>query len=186
MSDQDDFWKSQQEQLQGALSEFEERASVPLVPGELESWLEEVKAAWQALWPQLQVQAQYIHAKEFAQIAEEDPELSCRVREMREEDTAIMAQSDEVADQLKYIETRLAQGTADPNLNEKKVRHDATEPKPNVTDFRDVGAMETELKDDVDQFVSLSLAVVSRIRKQEVAVRTWLVEAYTRDKGVMD
>jgi hypothetical protein len=186
MSDQDAFWKTQQEQLQGALSEFEERASVPLVPGELESWLEEVKAVWQSLWPQLQVLAQYIHAKEFSQIAEEDPELSCRVREMREEDTAIMAQSDEVADKLKSIENRLEQGTAEPNVGEKKLRPDGTEPKPNVGDFREEGAMETELKGDVDQFVAASLAVVSRIRKQEVAVRTWLVEAYTRDKGVMD
>jgi len=186
MSDQDDFWKTQQEQIEESLKEFEERVSVPLVPGELESWLDEVKTAWQSLWPQLQVQTQYIHAKEFAQIAEEDPELSCRVREMREEDTGIMAQSDEVADQIKYIETRLEGGMAEPDLDEKKLQPGTTEPKPNVGDFNDEGAMETALKQNVDQLVTASLALVSRIRKQEVAVRTWLVEAYTRDKGVMD
>jgi len=186
MSDQNDFWKSQEEQLQGSLAEFEERVSVPLVPGELDSWLDEVKTSWQALWPQLQVQTQYIHAKEFSQIAEEDPELSCRVREMREEDTALMAQSDAVADQLNYLENRLRQGMAEPDLSERKLQPGTTEAKPNVGDFYDEGAMETELKQDVDQFVTQGLALVSRIRKQEVAVRTWLVEAFTRDKGVMD
>jgi len=186
MSDQDDFWKTQQEQIQDTLAAFEQRVSMPLVPGELESWLDEVSAAWQALWPQLQVQTQYIHAKEFTQIAEEDPELSSRVREMREEDSAIMAQSDEVADQLKYIENRLEQGTTEPDLDENKLQPGTTEAKPNVSDFHDEGAMETDLKQDVDQLVTASLVLVSRIRKQEVTVRTWLVEAYTRDKGVMD
>lgn len=186
MSDQDDFWKSQQEQIEEGLANFEQRASMPLVPGELESWLDEVRTAWQALWPQLQIQTQYIHAKEFTQIAEEDPELSSRVREMREEDTAIMALSDEVADQLKWIENRLQEGTTKSEPGDNEIQPGSKEAKPTANDFREEGAMETDLKQDVDQLVTASLALVSRIRKQEVTVRTWLVEAYTRDKGVMD
>jgi len=190
---QEDFWKTQQDQLQEALADFEERVSVPLVPGELESWLEEVETAWQALWPQLQVQTQYIHAKEFTQIAEEDPELSSRVREMREEDTAIMALSDALSDQLKWLGKRLKDGITEPEFGETLTGPDNKVTGPDnkdidstASDFSNEGAMETDLKQDIDQFVDASLALLTQIRKQEVAVRTWLVEAYTRDKGVMD
>lgn len=186
MSVQADFWKTQQEQLQAELANFEQCASTPLVPGELDSWLDEVRAAWQALWPQLQVQTQYIHAKEFAQIAQEDPELSSRVREMREEDTALMALTDQLSDQLKWMEKRLEDGTAEPEFAEKVTGPDNKDIDPTSRDFQDKGAMETDLKQDLDQFVAESLSLVSRIRKQEVTVRTWLMEAYTRDKGVMD
>jgi hypothetical protein len=186
MSVQADFWKTQQEQLHAELANFEQCASTPFVPGELDSWLDEVRTAWQALWPQLQVQTQYIHAKEFAQIAHEDPELSCRVREMREEDTALMALTDQLSDQLKWMEKRLEEGTAEPEFGEKVTGPDNKDIDPTSRDFQDKGAMETDLKQDLDQFVTESLSLVSRIRKQEITVRTWLMEAYTRDKGVMD
>lgn len=186
MSVQTDFWKTQQEQLQAELAHFEQCVSMPLVPGELDSWLEEVQTAWQALWPQLQMLTQYIHAKEFTQIAEEDPELSGRVREMREEDTAMMALCDTLSDQLKWMETRFVNGTAAPDFGEKMTGPDNKDIDPTKRDFYDTGAMETDLKPDLDPFVADGLSLVSRIRKQEVTVRTWLVEAYTRDKGVMD
>ncbi len=187
MSVDQDFWKTQHEQLQGELAELEERLGSPVMPGELESWLEEVRTCWQSLWPQLQMQTQYIHAKEFAQIAEEDPELSARVREMREEDTAIMALCDQVADQLTWIEDRLEKGITESTLlNEPSPDSNSKDVDPTERDFHNEGAMEADLKQDLEQFVTAGLALVTRIRKQEITIRTWLVEAYTRDRGVMD
>ena len=109
------------------------------------------------LVPLLQEQTLYIHADEFAEIAEQDPELLARVEEMREEDRAIIEQKDRLADWLYGLQTRL--------------NHDASE---------------TDLKGDMDLFVSTALEMVVRIHKQEVTVRTWLVEAFDRDRGTMD
>ena len=151
------FWKTQEEQLKHKLSEFEERAETPLIPGELDNWLSEVGSAFEELLPQLRLQTQHIHADEFAEIAEEDPELFARIEEMRAEDQSIMSLADQAAESLESLKAR-----------------------------REQDATETDLKQDLDDFVSLSLGLVTRIRKQEVTVRTWLVEAFTRDRGEMD
>jgi hypothetical protein len=36
------------------------------------------------------------------------------------------------------------------------------------------------------EFAQTLLDLVQRLRKQEVALRTWLVEAFTRDRGAVD
>jgi hypothetical protein len=37
-----------------------------------------------------------------------------------------------------------------------------------------------------EEFAKNAIELVARIRKQEVAIRTWLMEAFTRDRGVVD
>jgi len=157
MSVQQEFWRKQQEELKLKLGEFEQAVEVPFIPGELPNWLKTTREKFERLRPQLQLQTRHIHADEFAEIAEEDPELLGRVESMREEDRGIMAECREIADRLE----KLCKG-------EEK------------------GASETDLKEDLNQFVSLSLEFVTRIRKQEVTLRTWLVEAFTRDRGTVD
>ena len=151
------FWKTHQDQLGRTLEIFEESADTPFVPGELENWLKETQEALYQLIPVLQEQTQSIHADEFAEIAEEDPGLLSRVEDMREEDRAIMEQKDKLADWLHDLQARLSHG-----------------------------ASETDLKGDLDAFVSAALELVMRTRKQEVTVRTWLVEAFDRDRGTVD
>ncbi len=76
---------------------------------------------------------------------------------MREEDRAITEQKVKLADWLNSLQARLTHG-----------------------------ASETDLKGDLDEFVSAALDLVVRIRKQEVTVRTWLLEAFDRDGGTVD
>ncbi len=151
------FWKSHQAQLHGALDRFEECAETPFVPGELESWLQATEEALYILIPLLKEQADSIHAGEFEEIAEANPGLLSRVEEMRAEDRAIREQKDKIVDWLYGLGARL--------------KH---------------GASETDLKSDLDLFVSAALELVMRIHKQEVVVRTWLVEAFDRDRGTVD
>jgi hypothetical protein len=157
MSTKQEFWKTQEEQFKQKLSTFEECAARPFVPGELEHWLKNTEEALRELSPQLQLQTQHIHAEEFAEIAEEDPELFGRVESMREEDQSLADDWERIGNSLEEIKSRLEGGES-----------------------------ETDLKEDLDDFVSLCLEFVTRVRKQEVTVRTWLVEAFTRDRGDVD
>lgn len=157
MSIEQQFWKTQQEELQRKLKNFEEAAETPFVPGELENWLDAAARAYDELVPQVRLQTEHIHAEEFAEIAEEDPELLSRVEAMRQEDQDLAALCNGIGEGLKQFQSEV-----------------------------DKGASETDLKEDLDQFVSLCLDFVTRVRKQEVTVRTWLMEAFTRDRGTVD
>ena len=157
MSIEQQFWKAQQKELQRKLEDFEECAETPFVPGELESWLTAAGKAYDELRPQFQLQTDHIHAEEFAEIAEEDPELLSRVEEMRQEDQELKTLCNDIANRLKEFQRKVEKG-----------------------------ASETDLKEDLEQFVSIGLDFVMRVRKQEVTVRTWLMEAFTRDRGTVD
>jgi hypothetical protein len=80
---------------------------------------------------------------------------------MREEDAAIIVNEAHIANWLDFLKARVSAGD-----NE--------------------GGCEAGLKEELDRFVTESLALVVRIRKQELAVRTWVVEAFTRDRGDAD
>jgi hypothetical protein len=150
-----------QDKLECQLRAFEQSAGTPFVPGELEGWIEAALSAFGELGPLFQEHVQKIHSQEFANISQEDPELLARVSEMRLEDAAIDLLQVQIADWLDSLQTRVSTGS-----NE--------------------GECETELKEELDRFVTESLALVVRIRKQELAIRTWVVEAFTRDRGDAD
>lgn len=151
------FWKEQQEHLQVKLSDFEHCVETPFVPGELEGWLNQTHQALQQLIPQIELLTQHIHKDEFTEIAEEDPGLLGRVESMRDEDRTVQ---EEMQQLVKNLEQLRAQETR--------------------------GATETDLKQDLDAFVSTALTFLNRVRSQEVAIRTWLVEAFNRDRGEVD
>ena len=145
------------QQFEEGLSALEQYLETPLVPGELEEWLQMVRNSFAQFTPILQEQIQQVHQANYDEIAEEDPELLRQVTTMQEEDEAIAAKRAEIDEWLKSLETRF-QG----------------------------GASETDLKEDLNQFVTKSLMFVIRVRKQEVTVRTWLMEAFLRDRGPVD
>jgi len=156
--------EARQEEFMGALEELEQCLEMPFVPGELRNWLSQTEAALEQLTPELQVQTEHVHREEFAAIAEEDPELLRHVEEMRDEDQVILERRNQIADRLSEFQAFVERSNSDEDEN----------------------SAETALKDDLEQFVAEALEWVIRIRKQEVAVRTWLVEAYTRDRGTVD
>ncbi|MDA0833621.1 MAG: hypothetical protein O2955_19510 [Planctomycetota bacterium] len=144
------------DELEQRLKVFEECTETPFVPGELEQWLSAEREAFRQLVPILK-QSSVVHVEEFAEIADEDPELLVRVDAMREEDDSIAEFTDEVSHQLDAFPEAMIDG-----------------------------GDETKFKDDLDQFVSDALELLIRIRKQEVTVRTWMSEAFNRDRGTQD
>ncbi|MEX0726455.1 MAG: hypothetical protein WEB58_09910 [Planctomycetaceae bacterium] len=138
------------------LDAFEQCTETPFVPGELEQWLSAVREAFDGLVPMVK-ESQRIHEEEFVEIVEEDPELHVHVELMREEERAIAKELDELTKWFNEFPKR-----------------------------RIDGGDETEYKLDLDRFVSAALEMLVRIRKQEVTVRTWLMEAFMRDRGTVD
>lgn len=141
-----------------SLQAFEQCVDTPFVPGELKRWMDSVAESFDQLSRFLQRQTQQVHSAEFRDIAREDPGLLQRVNQMQTEDRAIVQQQQRLAETI-------------------------VELAPQV---RQVGADEAALRGILNQFVADAQRFVSRVRKQEVAVRTWWVEAYTRDRGTVD
>lgn len=141
-----------------ALKAFESALEVPFVPGELERWIDAVEGAFTQVRPRLQRRLQHAHPDEFAEIGEADPGLIRRVEQMREEDAALREETAELADRITALRSAIT----------------SVEP--------DEARVETML----ETFIEQALQFVIRVRKQEQAVRTWLMEAFNRDRGTID
>lgn len=140
------------------LDGLEQQLETPVVPGELESWTGEAQLAMARLAHALRHRVEDVHDEQLAEIAAEDAELVIRVEALRGEDEALLEEVDR-------LRSRAAK------LNEAAPRAE-----PN----------ERRLGRGVDAFVEEALAFVIRVRKQEVALRTWYQEAFQRDRGVAD
>jgi hypothetical protein len=140
-----------------SLEEFETSLATPVVSGELEAWSEQVRNAWMALRSKIQRQKS-LHEKQYQEIADQDPELLSQIERMKEEDAAI------------------GEASRDLDLLIQRLTSIAPKAEP---DERRVSQPNSQLIDD-------GIALVNRVRKQEVAVRTWYVEAFNRDRGVAD
>ena len=145
-------------ELKTALERFETCLETPVVAGELIAWFDEAQTAWADAAAQIHQHATEIHSRQYKQIAKEDPELLPLVEKLRAEDEAI----DEDRDEFDRVLRRCAEQA----------------PKFEPDEERIAG----HTKALVDE----GIALVNRVRKQEVAVQTWFVEAFTRDRGVAD
>lgn len=141
-----------------ALAALEKALESPWIPGELESWAQEVLTQTEAFEPLLAQRMAARHEDLFGEIEQNDAELMRRVELMRGEDERIRAEFTEVLSRA----ARLA-GKAG-----------AIEPD------------ERAVSDGVERFADEALALVIAIRKQELAVSTWLVESVARDRGPKD
>lgn len=150
--------ESYEPQLREALAQLEGALEVPLVPGELASWVPPVQQGLTAVGTYLRRQIERVHKEEMKTIQQEDLGLARRVEQMAEEDQQIIQQFEQLS--------RLAQ-----KLGAAAV---AIEP--------DEAAIEPEQSRLVDE----GLEFVIRVRKQEAAIATWLVEAFDRDRGDVD
>lgn len=149
---------SNQNGLREGLERLETALETPLVPGELERWVGDVQSALDETAALLERQVGTVHQEEFNEIADEDPELFARVKLLQEEDR----KSSEQLEKLRHRAEQLAIIAA------------SIEPD------------EAELEEDVNAFIEQGLAFVIHVRKQEIAIATWLQEAMERDRGTAD
>jgi hypothetical protein len=154
----DESVREQRDSLLEALAELEADIETPCVPGELEGWIGAANDAFQRVQPLLDRQIHTVHPQQFSEISEEDEELLRRVEQMRQEDAGIAEAAGELREQIQKLETAAA------NIEPDEAR------------FRTA----------FDDFVQAGLKWIIRVRTQEQAIRTWLMEAFTRDRGPVD
>jgi hypothetical protein len=145
-------------ELKAELEAFETSLATPVVSGELAVWSDHVREAWAKLSLRVHDDVATQHVRQFDEITTQDSELFAQVDKLKAEDEALEAQRQS----LDQLVGRLA------NL--------APLVEPDEGKFH--AFMAQLQKDGVD--------FVSRVRKQLVAVQTWYVEAFNRDRGVAD
>ncbi|MEQ8786933.1 MAG: hypothetical protein RIC55_11565 [Pirellulaceae bacterium] len=146
------------QRLEAALDVLEAALEKPLVPGELQSWLEYAGQAFSKLEDPLRAHIEQEHSQQFADISKQDAEMLQRVEQLRAVDQQLLEQYDRLARQVDGIDTKLEED------------HET----------------ETRLDPIVERFADHGLKLVIDIRKQESAVTTWYLEAFQRDRGVAD
>jgi hypothetical protein len=146
------------DELKAALASFETSLATPVVSGELADWLDTLKKSWAVASANIHRAAERGHAAELEQIGSADPELLPRVEQLQAEDKAI----------------EQARHTFDQAMTRITTHAPKLEPD------------EEKAQQHVRKLVDEGMALVTRVRKQEVAIQTWFVEAFNRDRGAVD
>jgi hypothetical protein len=144
--------------LDGVIKDFTLCLEDPCIPGELEIW---IKAVWQALEKVRPVLQQHIarnHQELFARIVEEDTELFRQVALLKKEDQNILHALESLAERT------------------RKLLEKAPRVEPN----------EAQVHEEVSVLIRDGLAFMVQIQRQEIAIRTWVQEAFLRERGVAD
>jgi len=150
--------KSHEERFRTALERLETAAATPAVPGEMPMWLDEVEQAYEELQQTLDRQVRSSHTSQLTSIRQEDPEMFRHVEQLQKEDAEIVAAVQSAVARLPILKPMVERVEPD----EKRVERALAE------------------------FGEQAMQLVLRIRKQELALRTWLQEAFTRDRGPVD
>jgi hypothetical protein len=146
------------EDLKAALTAFETSLLAPTVSGALPAWLDEVQKSWEEASAQIHFHIKHLHPRQFDEISKQDPELLPRIEQLQAEDEVIEQQRTELSQEISRI------GQHAPKLEpdeEKAQKYTKT-------------------------IVDSGTAFLIRVRKQELAVQTWYVEAFNRDGGAVD
>jgi hypothetical protein len=144
--------------LKTTLDAFEVSLNTPVVSGELADWLEHLGVAWSKLAGHVRHHVEQTHADQFAQIEQQDPELLPKVEQLHTEDNAILEECDALDRMVATTTTHAPKLEPD---EEKAQQH-------------------------TKALVDAGIALVTRVRRQEVALQTWYVEAFNRDRGAVD
>lgn len=145
--------------LREALDAFETSLETPIIPGEFGDWSKYVQENWPAVAEQVQHQVHSSHRQQLAEIARQDTEMFAHIRQLQIEDEAICQELEELRG---YVD-RLAEQA--PHL----------ERTPAATQDSVAG-----------ELIRRGLSFITRVKTQEVAVRTWLSEAFNRERGSGD
>jgi len=146
------------DQLTTVLAELETCLEQPIVPGELSPWANAVSSAYVDAEGPLQEAFETTHPALFDQIRREDEDLYRQVEQMKEEDAKLRTEYATLSRDARRLRVRSDQEDSD----------------------------ESVLSSEVEQSIEKGLAFVIRIRKQQSAINTWLLEAFQRDTGVAD
>jgi hypothetical protein len=141
--------------LRDALASFETSVTTPVISGELSDWMEKLRKSWSAASMQMKVHAQALHPGQYEEIAAADAALLRQVELLKAEDEAIEK------DRQKFDQTIVRMAEHLP-----KLEPDEAKAQPHIQSMMDQG-----------------IALVTRVRKQEVAVQTWFAEAFNRERG---
>jgi hypothetical protein len=147
-----------QQELKTALDRLETCLDTPMMSGELVDWVDALLNAWSDSTLRVEQHLRELHPRLYQQISNQDPELLPRTDKLQAEDAEI-AQDRETFDRSLH------------HFSEHAPKFEPDEEK--------IASLSKSLVDK-------GIALVNRVRKQEVAVQTWFVEAFTRDRGVAD
>jgi len=145
------------DRLTAAANAFELALDTPLVSGELLDWADVVCARWDELVSAWDERAE-AHQAQYQEMMEVDQEIFRHVEQLRDEDGAL----------AKEIET----------LGVDLGRLCRKAPLAERDHLRTEGTRQAVIEQGI--------ALAVRIRKQEVAVKTWFMEAFNRDRGPVD
>jgi hypothetical protein len=141
-----------------ALQKLESNLETPVVPGELTSWVSNLRESCDIVGRLLHDALTNSHEERFRQIQEQDPELSARVKQLRDEDEQLIHDFEAFARQVT-------------DLDEKNLDRIANQP---------------HADEHLAEMTECGLAFVIRARTQETALSTWHMEAFQRDRGLGD
>ena len=149
---------SDDDRFKQLLASLETTLETPVVPGELTLWAEQVVQAARAFRAPLGERIEREHTARFTEICIEDPALIRRTEQLRDEDREILQAYDQFTVQSDELIRRAREAEPD----------------------------EAACANLTDRLTRTGLDLVIRIRKQELAIVTWLEEASVRDRGVKD
>ena len=141
-----------------AVDRFETALLTPQVAGEVAAWADSLLQAWRGLTPLLCRRIDDVHRPQYKEIAREDPENLARVAHLKAEDEAILS----CLEKLGVTINELSQCASI------------------------LPREETPLQDATAGVVECGGKFLLKLKAQEVAVRTWLMEAFNRERGVGD
>jgi hypothetical protein len=150
--------KYSDDDLKAALAAFETGLLTPTVSGELGPWLEQVQKTWEEASAQIHYHLKHLHPRQYDEISKQDPELLPRIDQLRGEDDAIEHQRAQLSQSIGRVSHKAPKLEPD---EEKAQRH-------------------------IKSIVDAGMAFLIQVRKQEIAVQTWYVEAFNRDGGAVD
>jgi hypothetical protein len=129
-----------------------------MVSGELSAWVDEVQKTWAEASAQVDHHLASLHPRQYNEISEQDPELLPRIDQLRAEDDSIEQQRSKLSDAIGRVSQDLPQLEPD----------------------------EEKAQQSVQSIIDAGTAFLIQVRKQQLAVQTWYVEAFNRDDGTVD
>ncbi len=141
--------------LREALTSFETSVATPIVSGELPDWADKVQKSWSEVSAQVHYHVKQLHPRQYQEISNEDPALFQQVELLKAEDDAIEQEREKLTQSIARVATHV------PKL----------EPD------------EGKANNHVQNLINEAMGFIMRARKQEVAVQTWYVEAFNRERG---
>lgn len=150
--------QSAESEQKAVVDAFETSLLTPIVSGDLTDWLEALCNAWRAVGARLDDEYFRERTRLYDSIATQDPELLPRVEQLRSEDVAI------------------AQECALFRRTMERLGGNASKLEP----------VEDPAQQFTQKVIDQGLALVTRVRRQNIAVQTWYNEAFNRDRGTVD